>query len=375
MKTAFYGGAFNPVHTEHVNIVRAAIENLGLDKVIISPTFISPHKSGSVNIPARERLALCKLAFADVPQAEVSDEEIKRGGVSYSFVTCRALKRKYPDDELYFLMGEDMLSSFGTWKNPEEILKCVRLAVCGRGDGDLNGAIRAFSARFGREAVKVGYTGKEVSSTFVRTLAALGEDLSGLTPKPVAKYIRERGLYARRDLQAVKKLLTPERWAHTVRVAVCATENARRAGVDESDALCAAALHDCAKYLGADSEYLAGFVPPDGVPAPVMHQYAGAFVAKNAFGITDKNVLNAIAYHTSGRPCMGKLEKLIYLSDLLESGRDFEGVDGLRAAFERDIDEALEAALRHQIEYLKTTGKPVYPLTEKAYNYVKENKL
>lgn len=372
MKIAFYGGAFNPVHGEHVNIVRAAIKNLGLDKVVVSPTFISPHKRGSLDLHHKDRLELCRLAFSDIPQVEVSDEEIRRGGVSYSYVAVRALKRAHPDDELYFLMGEDMLKTFHLWKEPEEILKCVTPAVCARGRGDLDGAVRAFFTRFKKEVVKVGYVGKEVSSTEVRTLAALGEDITSLVPLPAAKYIKERNLYFRPDLAEVKKYLTDERWAHTLRVALFATENCRKAGVDESDALCAAALHDCAKYLSPDSEKFSGYTLPEGVPAPVVHQYLGAEMARTVFGVKDENILNAIRYHTSGRPCMSSLEKLIFLSDMLESGRSFEGVDELRAAFDENIDDALKKALFRQIEYLKTTGKPIYPLTQKAYNYIEE---
>ena len=374
MKIALYGGAFNPVHNEHLNIVRAAIASLGLDKVIIMPTLISPHKRGSVTIHPKDRLALCQLAFAGVKEAEVSDDELKRGGVSYSYITCRALKRRFPDDELYFLMGGDMLETFHLWKNPEEILKCATLAVCARGDDDINGAIRAFNGRYKRDIVKLNYVGKNISSTRVRTLAALGADLSEYLPNDVAKYIKERSLYARPDLRAVKKYLTESRWRHTLRVAVAACENCRRFGIDEYDALTAAALLDCAKCLDLSSPELAGFTPPEGVPEPVMHQYSGAYMAQTVFGVTDKNILNAIKYHTSARPGMCDLEKLVFLADMLEEGRDFTGVEGLRKEFLKGLDEGLAAALAHQIKYLDSTGRPVYPLTRKAYNFIKENK-
>lgn len=374
MRIGLYGGAFNPVHNEHVNLARAAKETLGLDKIFIIPTFVSPHKRGAIMVRGRERMQMCRLAFGEIDGAEISDCEIRRGGVSYSYITCRRFRKEFPDDELYFLMGADMLASFSEWKEPNEILKCVTPAVCARESANaLKPLIVQFGERFRREIVTVNYVGKAVSSTRVRTLAALGEDISAYVPEKVKTYIRSQELYLRPNLREVKKYLTEERWAHTVRVAVMAAENCRRVGAEETDAITAAALHDCAKYLGANAPELDGFVPPDNVPAPVLHQYSGAYVAEHTFGIRDETVLNAIRYHTSGRENMSGLEKLIYLSDLLEEGRNFPEVNALRKIFAQDIDKALLAALEHQCAYLKTTGAPVYPLTVRALNYIKEN--
>lgn len=368
-----YGGAFNPVHSEHVNVARAAVESLALDKIYIIPTFISPHKRGNTPVKGRERVAMCRAAFSCIKEAEVSDCEVERGGVSYSYVTCRRFKKEFPDAELFFVMGADMLKSFHNWKEPQEILKCVTPAVCARtGEGDLKPEIVKFGERFGSEIVTVDYCGKAVSSTRVRTLATLGEDISAFLPEAVKNYVRSNGLYFRRQLRDVKKYLTEARWAHTVRVAVAAAQNCSRLGVDEVDAITAAALHDCAKYLGADSPELKGFTPPAGVPAPVLHQYSGAYVAEHTFGIKDEEILNAIRYHTSGRPNMGPLEKLIFLSDMLEEGRAFPGVNSLREIFRRDIDCALCVALEHEIQHLKSERSHIYPLTLRAYEWIKD---
>lgn len=376
MKIAIFGGSFNPVHNEHVNVARAAVESLSLDKIYIVPTFISPHKRGSVAVRGRERMEACRLAFRSLPQAEISDCEIQRGGVSYSYVTCRRFKKLYPNDQIFFLMGADMLESFHSWKRPEEILKCVTPAVCARERADeLRPLIKKFCEKFRSEIVSVNYVGKPVSSTRVRTLAALGEDISHLVPRETAAYIRTNGLYARPDLQKVKPYLTQSRWQHTVRVAVMAACHCSRAGVSEQDAITAAALHDCAKYLSLDSPELKGFTPPEGVPEPVLHQYSGAYVAEHTFGVKDADVLNAIRYHTSGRENMTDFEKLIFLADMLEEGRDFEGVEALRALFFRDIDGAMLACLKHLLDYRNKVGGDIYPLTKRALNYFKEKKL
>ncbi len=149
MKVALYGGAFNPVHSEHLNIVLAAKRALGLDKVIVIPTNISPHKKGVLSARGKDRLSMCRLAFEGVNGVEVSDVELKRGGVSYSYVTCRHFKKIYGGDELYFIIGADMLQTFGLWKEPDEILKCATLAVCARENtGELTSYIKNFQKRF-----------------------------------------------------------------------------------------------------------------------------------------------------------------------------------------------------------------------------------
>ncbi len=374
MKIAIYGGAFNPVHNEHINIARAAITQLGLDKIIVVPTAISPHKKGCMTARGKDRLQLCRLAFCGLPEVEVSDYELKRGGISYSYVTCRHFKKLYKDDELYFILGADMLQSFRFWKEPLEILKCVTLAVCAREDKEqLSKLIKDFQRTFKSETVDFGYVGKAVSSTKVRAAAALGEDVGAFVPESVRLYIKKQGLYLLPELLAVKKYLTQERWEHTVRVAQTAAAYSRRSGVYEIDAVTAAALHDCAKYLSENAPELNGFTPPADVPPPVVHQFAGAYMAERTFGIKDEHILNAIRYHTTGRENMCALEKLIFLADLLEDGRDFDGVEKLRKIFKRSLDDCLFAALERQINYLKSKGN-VCALTQRAYNYLKEEK-
>ncbi len=374
MKTGIYGGAFNPVHKEHVNIALAAKQSLNLDRLIVMPTYISPHKNGDMSARGRDRLEMCRIAFSGYDGVEVSDYELKRGGVSYSYVTCRHFKKLYPGDELYLIIGADSLQGFYGWREPEEILKCVTLAVCAREDtAVLKSELKKFQTRFKKEIVTFEYVGKAVSSTCVRALAAIGEDISRYVSNGVKRHIVGGKLYYLPELAGVKKYLTEERWRHTVGVVVTAAENSRRVRVCEIDAIYAAVLHDCAKYLGADAPELKGFKCPENVPPPVVHQFSGAYVAEHTFGVKDEAVLNAIRYHTSGRENMSGLDKLIFLSDLLEEGRDYNGVEELREIFRKDIDECLKVALERQLNRLQSLGGEIYPLTRRAYEYLKGN--
>jgi nicotinate-nucleotide adenylyltransferase len=378
MKIGIFGGSFDPVHLEHISLVRAAIESLELDKLIVVPAHTPPHKRNKILSSDEDRLALCRIAFQDIPSVQVSDYEICRGGTSYSYLTCRHFSEEYPNAKLFFLVGTDMLRNFPLWRNPEEILSLATLAVCARAEADgwEQQEQRAFFARYGKNFEVIRYNGKDVSSTRARVYAAAGEDITPLVGERVAAYIQEKGLYKIDGAQEALSLEKPSRRAHSVRVALLAAERAKSLNIDEKKALTAALFHDCAKNLPPCSPLLNGFVAPEGVPSPVLHQYAGAYVAENTFGVSDEEVLNSIRFHTSGKENMTELEKLIFLSDMLESGRDFAGIEELRAAFWRGdrLDECLCLSLRYTLQYLQEKGGDIYDLTQKAYDYI-QNKM
>lgn len=375
MKVAIFGGSFNPVHKEHVNIVKAAIECLSLDKVIIMPSDITPAKSGRMVASAADRLKTCQIAFAGVPQAEVSDFEINAGGISYSYLTCREFERAYPSDERFFIIGGDRLENFCEWKYPEEILKRVTLAVCAReGVSGFERAKEDFYARFGKRVMEFNFAGKKVSSTRIRARAALGEDSEGCLDDEVEKYILDNSLYSLGFAGRVKESMSGYRWKHTVGVAVMAAENCARYNVPEKSAIIAALLHDCGKEIPPDSPLVANCAVASDVPSPVVHQSIGAYLAENVYGVTDTDILNAVGYHCSGRENMSPLEKLIYLSDMLEEGRTYDGVQRLREIFKRDKDEALYCAVKAQLQRLGEAGAQIYGLTRKAYEYLEERR-
>ena len=202
MKIAIFGGAFNPVHNEHINLVQSAIKSIGLNKVLIMPTHISPHKTGKIFANSLHRINACALAFKNIPQAEVCDYEILQGGVSYSYLTCEHFKKLYPNDDLYFIIGADMLEYFPHWKNPERILNCVTLLSCAREDDkSFDLAVQNFNKIYpNNKVVAFDYVGAKVSSTTVRILSALGEDISPFVPNEVKNYLNENQIYTQKNL-------------------------------------------------------------------------------------------------------------------------------------------------------------------------------
>lgn len=378
MRIGIFGGSFDPVHKEHVRLAESAVKELSLDRLYVMPAHTPPHKRGKTLSSDEDRFEMCRIAFAHIPGVQVSDYEMKKGGTSYTYLTCRHFAGEFPGAGLFWLVGTDMLRDFPTWREPEDILKNAVLAVCARAEekGWAEREQKAFSERFGKKFSVIGYEGKDVSSTRVRVLTAAGEKIAPYVGGEVADYIRDKGLYRIKNAPEALALEKPSRREHSIRVAFLAAERAPALHIDERKAVTAALFHDCAKNLPPDSPLLAGFVPPEGVPGPVLHQYAGAYVAAR-LGVTDGEILDAIRYHTSGRPDMASLEKLIFLSDLLEAGRQFEGVDRLRALFWKEkesLDECMEVALSDTLSYLREKGGEVYPLTESAYLFLKNKK-
>ncbi len=378
MRIAVFGGSFDPVHIEHIRLAQAAIAELRLDKLFIMPAHTPPHKKGKELSPDTDRLEMCRIAFEDMPKVCVSDYEIAQGGTSYTYLTCRYFRETYPSAEIFWVVGTDMLRNFPKWKNPKEILQHVTLAVCSRAEENAAWWIaeqEKFKALFGVNFQKFSYEGADVSSTQIRVLVGAGMDLTPFTSEKVAQYIRKKRLYSIKNVGAALVLEKPDRQAHSLRVAELAASRSVTLGIPEIKAIEAALFHDCAKNLPPESSYLDGFVLDETwgkVPKQVWHQYAGAYVAEKIFGVQDGDVLNAIRYHTSGRPNMSPLEKLIFLSDMLEKERCYQGVDELRRLFWKgnDLDECLEEALYQTLLFLKEKKSEIYPLTKAAYEYM-----
>ncbi len=373
MRIALFGGSFDPVHIEHLRFAEAAQRELGLDRLFFIPSCRAPHKAFGPVASGEERLKLLQTACRSLNFAAADDIELKAGGTSYTFLTCRAYRERYPDAELFFLVGADMLENFFFWKGPEDILQNVTLVAAGRGKDDVYNIHERFRTRFGRDFLELSFTGEEVSSTDLRVALAFGnmEEAKKVLPTDVCVEIAKGEMYRYKNIEGALSLLTEGRKEHSERVARMACKRARSLAIPEAKALTASMLHDCGKYVQKDDPMLRNFPFPADVPAPVMHQFTGAYLAENVFHVTDEDVLNAIRYHTSGRENMSPLEKLIFLSDLLEEGRAFEGIDLLREAFWKDLDLCMFLSLRHQLAYLKSVGEPVYPLTQRAFDWMK----
>ncbi len=190
------GGTFNPPHIGHLVMIEEAIDQLGLERILLMPVSSPPHKLVPEDPGADVRLELCRLAAAGDERIEVSALEIERGGASFTVDTLGALHDLVPEHSLTFIVGGDMALSFPSWREPEGILKVARLAVAER-----EGLRREDIARqleplhSGDRVVFFDMPRIDVSSSAIRERVAAGRTIRRLVPDEVAREIRERDLY------------------------------------------------------------------------------------------------------------------------------------------------------------------------------------
>ena len=378
MKIVIFGGTFDPVHREHVNIVKAAAEQFRPDRFLVMPAKLPPHKRPEGVSSPGQRAEMARIAFGAIPGVEVSDFEYRLPGKSYTADTLEALHRENPEAELVLLIGGDSLRDFFSWRDPKRILSLARIAVARRrGAGSFAAAQKRFQRRAGYLPEEVAYTGKNISSTELKVLLLYGIDVSDRIPREVLEYIRKNGLYRERQafVKKTAEYLTEKRYRHTAHTVAEAMILARRAGADPEKTFLATALHDVAKKMKAEDLAAIGFAADPTMPEPVVHAFAGAYVAEKCFGIRDPEILDAIRYHTTGRPAMTQLEKVVYTADCIEKTRVYDGVNGLRRAVEANFERGFVACLKGTMELLTTAGRDqVSALTAQAYEYYKERK-
>ena len=385
------GGTFNPIHTGYIRMALAAKEQAGLDRVLVVPTGNPPHKQEGL-ADKLDRLAMVELAIAGEECMAVSREEIDREGVIYTVDTLHRLRERFPGCRWLYLIGADTLGQLDTWRNIEEVIRLCAFLVMMR-PGEAEGSVLRWAEHWRARGADIRFLemdGPDISSTQVRALAAAGEPLCGLTALPVEGYIREHGLYGARQgdgnpmkrekmIYRLKKTLDEQRFAHTLGVEKTARSMAAMFGADEEKAGLAGLLHDCAKCLPlAQMVKAAREVPLDPVmkeSKALMHSVAGMCLAQTVYGVTDPEVLGAIRWHTTGRAGMTKLEKIIYLADMVEPTRKpYPGLEDLREACLTDLDEAMRTALRMSLAHVKEQGKTLHPDTMAALAYYEAEK-
>lgn len=191
-KIGILGGTFNPVHTAHIELARAAYEQYGLEKVLLMVSPNPPHKAGRAIADVAHRNKMVKLAIEPYDFMEFSDFEQRRDGFIYTAETLTLLNEKYPENHYYFIVGGDSLAAIDNWYCPEIVLAKCTLLAAGRDDmydDVLTKRIAELNAKYNADIRLVKMPRHDISSTDVRA----GE-LEAL-PKAVAEYIREQGLY------------------------------------------------------------------------------------------------------------------------------------------------------------------------------------
>jgi len=183
MRSGVFGGSFDPIHHGHLILARAALEELGLDRILFIPANLSPHKTDTKPATAQDRFAMLQLAIENEPGFATSEIELHRPPPSCTVETLRELRARHPDDTFTLLIGADNVAKFDTWREPDEIRRLADLAVLDRADHDT-----PHDWPVVRRLV-------DISSTDIRTRVAESRSIRYLTPDSVCDYIAAQGLY------------------------------------------------------------------------------------------------------------------------------------------------------------------------------------
>ena len=188
-RIGIFGGSFDPVHLGHLLVAQAAREELGLDRIFFIPAAQSPFKPESQPTPAPLRVQMLRLALAGQTRAEVDEQEIRRGGVSYSIDTVRDYRARFPKAELFYLIGADHAAALPKWREAEELARLVEFVVIPR-PGEVT---QPLPAPFRGRALRGFPLG--VSSSQIRERVKAGLPVEFLVPPGVAETIRHHRLY------------------------------------------------------------------------------------------------------------------------------------------------------------------------------------
>ena len=408
MKLAILGGSFDPIHIGHLYLADEVICTLGYDRVVFVPAFQSPFKVGAEKASSKDRLDMLAAAIVGDPRLTFDTCEIKREGVSYTIDTLKDIISRFsPDGKPGLIIGSDLVSGFGKWQNPEEIAEMADIIVANRllNSSQPATAVQAEGLQT-EEAQKTQVSGGEqdnfpyrhkilgneplnVSSSIIREKIIQHTAWSYLVPIGARHIIDERKLYGSegrfgsRDSalegadytdgsksgfsEIIVKIekdvcsrLSFERFIHSRNTAILAWDLCRRFGLDSEKGYLAGIAHDMCKSL--DKEELWRLAHKDGSSISkleqkkpgLLHGRSAAVLLKKKYGITDKDILDAIRYHTTGSWDMNALAKVVYIADKLEISR--EGLDPTlrKMSRESDLNSLFQAVLNSTVTYLRS---------------------
>ncbi|MDR3021285.1 MAG: nicotinate (nicotinamide) nucleotide adenylyltransferase [Clostridiales bacterium] len=385
MKIAIYGGTFDPIHNTHLQII--AYLSGQFDKVIVVPNNQSPFKSA--NTASEHRLCMLRLALQDYDKVEIDLQELNRKPPSFTIDTVKNLIVKYSNAQLFLCLGQDSVKQFDRWSQYNELMSMCKIVVIKRtpyfsmdnfDSFDIN-MIQLQETPFDSFVMDKNFDG--LSSSIVRVAYSLGWGKC-FVPKSVNEYITQCGLY--QDFCKISSRLcdfdlSENRISHIKRSVLNGVSLACVYHVEVDKVVVAMLLHDIVKNTSLQKLQAMGMdtIGFEKLPDKIVHSWAGECVAKKIFGICDTDILHAIRYHTTGRPGMSILEKIVYLADATEWGRlqdygqSLEQKNALLniiyAAFLGEIDRAMHLALKFSMDSLHHRGLEVYYLTQQALDF------
>lgn len=389
-RIGIFGGSFNPPHLGHRLAVVEFQKKLNLDSVLLIPAAVPPHKQLSSNSPDADlRFRMTEILFEDLDFAKVLDIELRREGPSYTADTLTELRKEYPKDELFLLMGTDMFFSFSKWYHPEVISGIATLVVAHRNEDDLTALRETAESLYEKYKTRTEFLENDFlpySSTSVRAMLAFRCGEKYLAPE-VYRFIKEHELYYtaenfknlpfERLSEISLSLHKANRVQHVIGCSETAAKLAELYGEDPVAARRAGILHDVTKALNGEEQlhlcekYAIILNQFERKYPKLLHAKTGAAIAGSLFGESEL-VSDAINWHTTGKAHMTTMEKVVYLADYMEPNRKFEGVEQLRQLTFQNLDDALHLGLQMSVDQLHRRGLEVDPNSLAALHSLEE---
>lgn len=393
------GGTFDPIHNVHLIMAEEARTQFNLDRIIFMPSKRPPHKDWEHITSDEHRKRMIQHAIRNNSYFEFSDLEYKREGVTYTKDTLQYFKTNHPDYQVFFILGGDSLASLESWYMPEYIFKNCHILAANRGKTDseqIKKWIALYQEKYQANISEIQMPCLQISSELIRNKVKANESIDNYCPKCISDYIRSNNLYGYNKplfkdkptkneiLDILSANLGPDRFTHTIGVAVTAANLAMIHGANVKKAYLAGLLHDCAKYFTSSEQLelcekygveLSDFEKK--IPS-LVHGKLGEYFAEHKYLVEDETILSAIRFHTTGRTKMKKLEKIIFLADYIEPGRDMDcspyPLEQVRKKCYQDLDLALIMTLKNTLSYLELKKLIIDDTTLETYHYYKNKR-
>lgn len=415
MNLGIFGGTFNPIHIGHISASLRFYDDAKLNKLLIIPDRIPPHKQGKV-ASSYHRLNMLHLVYDDKDicggrDIEISEMELSREGKSYTILTLRELKGIYPDAELFLYTGSDMFYTLESWKNGCDILSMCTIYTAAREENEtekLTEYAKKYRELYGTRCIIGDFAPVVSSSTAIRDCIGAQNDKNScyftnkLLTDSVNRYIMDNGLYRREENTGIKEvigkvaadlpsLVNEKRLSHihsVVRTAEMLADHFISLGVflDRDKTVLAALLHDITKCMDQNSlceRYNITLSDDDKNSMQTVHAVTGAYYAKDVYG-ADKEVADAVMRHTVGSSNMTLMDKIIFVSDYCEETRQHEECKASRLRLLemlnntgceakeslRTLDHITAEILGKTIGYLKGCGCSIHGETLSSFKSI-----
>ncbi len=385
---AIYGGTFSPPHIGHIRAAEALSRVLAPDRLMVVVDNLPPHKEIDGGASAEQRLAMAYLAFGHIPNVEISDMEIRRGGRSYTARTLSLLEEE--GRELYFLCGTDMFLTLPSWRDPSVIFeKAVICVVRREQDGETEQLLRDAALRYEREfqarILFIDAPVTEISSTKLREyLVRAPWRAEKLITGSVRDYILKNGLWPMDSESAldalredVRAFMSEKRYRHTLGVErmVQRLSSYFENEIDVPLLRAAALLHDIAKELSEESqrEILSKMQiklsKNQNLSPAVFHSFTAEYIIKENFPVYAKHapLICAIRAHTTASPDMSLFDKILFIADYIEEGREYPRSIAEREKLFSALLKGVCPAMALDASLLSILNSTIAFLTERKY--------